>query len=178
MNTPQITRITSYVLTILYGSKRPLFVSLYNVKKSYINLKRAVNANSGALHGNALDGFDVKFPEGYDGDAAYTHILLIVDYFNRFIWAFPTISDSSEEVIRCLTWIYDTVGPPVAAYADPGSHFSSKASQAFMKGRGVLFISAPVKAKKATGMAEKHNHLLETVIELSSDGKKSWPLIT
>ena len=74
--------------------------------------------------------------------------------------------------------MYNIEGPPVIAYTNPGSYFLSKRLQAFIKGRGILFIPAPVKAKKATGIAKKHNYLLETVIELSLDSKKLWPLIT
>ncbi len=155
-----------------------LFLSLYNIKKSYINTKRALDQNNSVLPRNELDGFNIKFPDRYNSKVAYTYILLIVDYFNRFIQAFPTISDSLEEVIRCLTWIYNIKGPPVIVYTNLGSYFLLKRSQAFIKGRGVLFIPAPIKAKKATSIAEKYNYLLETIIELSLDSKKSWPLIT
>ena len=62
-----------------------LFLSLYNLKKSYINTKRAVNKNSGVLLKNKLNRFNVKFPNRYNGKLAYTYIVLIIDYFNRFI---------------------------------------------------------------------------------------------
>jgi hypothetical protein len=43
---------------------------------------------------------------------------MIIEYFNRFIRAFPTIGDTQDEVIRCLTWLYDTDGAPIGLYTD------------------------------------------------------------
>ena len=56
---------------------------------------------------------DIKFadlPKGKEGRATFTHILLIIDYFDRFVWAFPTIEDTQEEAIRCLSWLLVVIG--------------------------------------------------------------------
>ena len=34
---------------------------------------------------NKLNRFNIKFPNRYNSNLAYTYILLIIDYFNRFI---------------------------------------------------------------------------------------------
>jgi hypothetical protein len=90
----------------------------------------------------------------------FTHILLIVDYFSRFVWAFPTCGDTQDEVVQCLSWLLPITGNPVGVYLDKGGHFSGQKTQLFLKDQGILWIPSPVSAKKATGMAEKSNDLL------------------
>jgi hypothetical protein len=55
----------------------------------------------------------------------FKYILIVIDYFSRFVWAFPCITADSEEVIRCLRWLFSVFSSPVAIYSDKGTHFNS-----------------------------------------------------
>jgi hypothetical protein len=105
----------------------------------------------------------------------FTYILVVVDYFSRFTWAFPCTAATSSETARCLQWIFQLQGPPIAIYSDEGTHFSGKVTQEFLSNWGVLWIPSPVAAKKATGMVEKVNDLHQRVMR-KSKGAKPWPL--
>lgn len=57
---------------------------------------------------------------------------MVIDYFSRFVWAFPDSAANQAEAIRCLIWFFEIWGPPVAIYADIGSHFSGATMQKFL----------------------------------------------
>ena len=119
----------------------------------------------------------VDAPRNPRGFTTFSHVLLVVDYFTKFVYAFTTIGDNSDEVVRCLTWLFSLKGSPIAIYTDPGPHFESSKTQKFLNSFNVLWIPSPVGAKKATGMAEKCNNLLQRVMKKISQGNCQWPLI-
>jgi transposase InsO family protein len=104
----------------------------------------------------------------------YQYILMVIDYFSRFIWAFPCTTDNSEEVCRSLGWLWSIIGTPVAVYSDEGTHFSSTQIQSFFAQKGVLWIPAPVAAKKATGIVEKANDVFQRVLKKSKKSRQKW----
>jgi hypothetical protein len=124
----------------------------------------------------------MKVPEHWEnvskkaGFMTFTHILLVVDYFTHFIWAFVCTTDSEEEVMRCLRWLFDLEGTPVGMYLDEGPHFSGKKTQRFLKEHDILWIPSPTGAKKATGMVEKSVDMLQRVLKKVSEGNGDWPI--
>ena len=107
-------------------------------------------------------------------DQGYTHILHVIDYFSRFTWAFLVTSATQEEVIRCLQIIFDRFGFPVAFYTDEGTHFNGMKIQDWLLSLGILWIGAPVGAKRSTRMIEKANDLLERVLKKSIRNPAKW----
>jgi transposase InsO family protein len=103
----------------------------------------------------------------YEG-VPWRYILVIVDYFSRFVWAFLCITDDQKEVIRCLGELFEQEGIPVGFYADPGTHFGAD-TQTFAKERGALWITSPVAAKKSTGMVEKVNDILQRILKKTGE---------
>ena len=63
----------------------------------------------------------------------------------------------------------------VAIYSDEGTHFDSHDTQGFLAEKGVLWILALVTAKKAVGMIEKGNDIVERVIKKSKEYGDCWP---
>ncbi|KAI1003106.1 hypothetical protein K3495_g5103 [Podosphaera aphanis] len=116
--------------------------------------------------------FEVEQPPQPSIKFKFSHVLVVIDYFSRFVWAFPCIGASSSKVIRCLTWLFNQVSAPVATYSD-NQPFGSKAVQNFLENLGVIPIPAPVGAHRSVGIVEKHNDLIERVLE---KGCGVWPL--
>ncbi|POS81910.1 hypothetical protein EPUL_006021, partial [Erysiphe pulchra] len=96
-----------------------------------------------------------------EGTLRFTHCLVVVDYFSRFVWIFPVIRANCAEVVRCLSWLFGIRGCPVGLYTDPGKHFVGRELQDFLTSRNVLWIPSPTAAHKATGMVEKCIHIME-----------------
>ncbi|KAI1001566.1 hypothetical protein K3495_g6635 [Podosphaera aphanis] len=112
---------------------------------------------------------------GFSGKEKFTHIFVVVDYFSQFMWAFPYSTPDQAEAIRCLIWLFNIFEPPISIYADIGSHFTGRSMKQFLKDHKVVFTPAPLGAKRATGMVEKSNNLLEMILKKQFK-KKSWPL--
>jgi hypothetical protein len=74
------------------------------------------------------------FPE-FPG--VFKYILVIIDYFSRFVWAYMCKTDNQAETITLLTDLFSRYGPPVAFYADPGPHFGA-ATQEFVTSHGAI----------------------------------------
>ena len=53
-------------------------------------------------------------------------------------------------------------------------HFNSMKVQGWLSTMGILWIGAPVGAKRSTGMIEKANDLLERVLKKSAHNPTIW----
>jgi len=127
------------------------------------------------VHGpNELWGIDFIGPFPGFETCPFRFILLIIDYFSRFIWAYACVSNDQDETIACLDDLFSRYGVPIAFYSDEGPHFQSR-TQDFARERGITWITSPVAAKRSTGMAEKANDLLQLVLKKSGDPSK-WHL--
>jgi hypothetical protein len=73
-----------------------------------------------------LFGIDFVGPFPVFPGVTWRYILVIVDYFSRFCWAYLYITDDQEEVINALRDLFEKEGVPVGFYADPGPHFESR----------------------------------------------------
>ncbi|KAI0995067.1 hypothetical protein K3495_g13113 [Podosphaera aphanis] len=112
-----------------------------------------------------------------EGTLRFTHCLVVVDYFSRFVWIFPVVRANCAEVVRCLAWLFGVRGFPVGLYTDPGKHFVGQELQDFLERREVLWIPSPTAAHKATGMIEKCIHIMEMVLKKSTNSVHSWPFM-
>ncbi|KAI1005510.1 hypothetical protein K3495_g2709 [Podosphaera aphanis] len=102
---------------------------------------------------NEVWGIDFMGPFPKAEKSNHQYILLLVDYFTR---------------------IFGTEDIPVGIYADEGPHFQ-KATREFCEEAGVVWIPAPVAAKRSVGMVEKANDLLQRVLIKGGDSS-TWPL--
>lgn len=115
-----------------------------------------------------LWGIDFVGPFPQIPGVPWRHILIIVDYFSRFVWAYPSHTDDQDEVIRVLTDLFEREGEPIGIYADAGPHFGAR-TQAFAQHHGVIWTASPSAAKRSTGIVEKANDLFQRVLKKSGD---------
>ncbi|KAI0992147.1 hypothetical protein K3495_g16039, partial [Podosphaera aphanis] len=124
-------------------------------------------------YGDRFENFDFNIPEATqpNNQIHFTHALIVIDYFSRFVWAFPTTSTTSSEVIRCLTWLFGIFDAPIVVYSDR-QPFASKEMKTFFKRHGTVHVSAPVASHRSVGMVEKAADLLQRVLK---KGYGYWP---
>ena len=86
--------------------------------------------------------------------AAY--VLLVVDYFSRFVWAKAYQNHTAYETFDMLReYIAPVFGWPWGLYTDNGSHFVNHDMQALMLEHGVSHFTGPVSHPSSTGLLER-----------------------
>ncbi|KAI0995222.1 hypothetical protein K3495_g12960, partial [Podosphaera aphanis] len=100
---------------------------------------------------------------------------------SKFLWITSPVSSGHtpalpiiRKTIQFLGEIFEKEGIPVGIYADEGPHFQ-KATREFCRKAGVVWIPAPVAAKRSVGMVEKANDLLQRVLVKGGDSS-DWSL--
>lgn len=109
------------------------------------------------------------------------YILIIVDYFSRFLFARPledaTMHSTMEVILNHVTPI---TGWPRSVYSDNGSHFTGKDIEDMFERFGVTHFSAAISHPSAVGLAERYVQMLTGRIRLKCIDRKSpsyWGLL-
>ena len=85
------------------------------------------------------------------------YILIIVDYFSRFLFARPLLEammSSTMDVI--LNHVTPITGWPRSVYSDNGSHFTGKEIHDMFAKFGVTHFAAAISHPSAVGLAERY----------------------
>jgi len=81
------------------------------------------------------------------------YVLIIVDYFSRFVWAKPYRDYTRVETIDMYeTHLAPIFGYPETAYSDNGSYFVNGDVQRLFKEYGVVRFTGPISHPSSTGL--------------------------
>ena len=106
-----------------------------------------------------------------------TFLLVLVDYFSRYVWAFPVKSSSASTVISTMdTWILASGTVPVVFYLDPCSAFTSEEFLNAARQRYILVVPAPARSYSSVGKFETMNRILQGVVAKSLADPGDWDL--
>jgi hypothetical protein len=93
------------------------------------------------------------------------YVLIAIDYFSRFTWAYPyrvcTMAEVAHLLINHITPVF---GWPKAIYSDNGSHFTGAEINRILESHGVEHYTAPVTHPSSVGLVERNVQL--TISEL------------
>ena len=84
------------------------------------------------------------------------YMLLMVDYFTRFIWA-KAYRDYTKVKVIYIYYDYLTLifGWPEGCYSDNSSHFANTEVQAIFLEHGVSHFTGPISYPLSTGLLER-----------------------
>ena len=109
------------------------------------------------------------------------YILIIVDYFSRFLFARPVLDATMQSTMdTILNHITPIVGWPRSIYSDNGSHFTGKDIQEMFEKFGVTHFPAAISHPSAVGLAERYVQMLTGRIRLRCIDNKTpnfWGLL-
>lgn len=111
----------------------------------------------------------------------FKSVLVIVDYFTRFTWAYKFEKDNGASTISALSDLFEHYGCPTVLLSDNGSHLNSKEVNAFCERHGVERRTTPVYSPNTNGLVERTNGLLLSALERAcaprdADGTtQKWP---
>lgn len=110
----------------------------------------------------------------------YKYVLVIVDYFSRFVWAKGCIAADQENV--SLYWINEhspVFGFPRCLYTDNGTHFTGSEVTTLFEGHGTSVITAPITHPSSVGLVERNVQLVSSqlrkwVFQRGPQAKYAW----
>lgn len=95
------------------------------------------------------------------------YILVIVDEYSRYPFAYPCSDMSSSTVIRCLTNLFTLVGCPETLHSDRGAQFVSSELRNFLYENGVTISHSSPYHPIGNGQCERMNGNIWRTIRLA-----------
>ena len=95
------------------------------------------------------------------------YLLVIIDEFSRFPFAFPTKDMTSETVKSCLTNLFSVFGLPSSVHSDRGTQFMSNDLRNFLVAQGISQTRTSPYNPKGNGQCERENATIWKAIQLA-----------
>lgn len=102
------------------------------------------------------------------------YLLIVVDEYSRFPFAFPCKDTNARTVIACLCQIFAIFGMPDYIHSDRGSSFMSRELGGFLHSRGIATSRTSPYSPQANGQCERFVGIVWKTIELALKSRQ-WP---
>lgn len=121
------------------------------------------------LHIDHLGPF-VKSKKGF------THLLVAVDSFTKFVFIKPVRNTNAQNVINALDDIFYMFRSPGRIISDRGSCFTSHAFRRFCLDRGIKHILNAVASPRSNGQVERYNRTILDSLTAQNlkDDERNW----
>ena len=100
------------------------------------------------------------------------YILIVVDEYSRYPFAFPCRDQSTETVISCLNQLFTLFGLPDSIHSDRGSSFTSERIRSFLGNKGIHTSHSCPRHPTGNGQCERYVGLVWKGIELALNSRK------
>lgn len=107
-----------------------------------------------------LLGMDFLGPITPNSTQGSVYILIVVDYFSRYLFAHATKKNTGHAVVEFLSRIARVFGWPLAVYVDNGSHFVKGELPVLLRQVRTLLFSAPITHPQSVGLAERYVQMI------------------
>jgi transposase InsO family protein len=115
----------------------------------------------------------IAVPQGYT--QKFKYLLVVVDYFSRYVEAEPLKTLSSRETVMSLIKIFANHGIPEIICSDNATNFSSRYTAAFYEIMGVAPRFSTPEHPASNGLVERANRTLKNLIYfLTEKFGKRW----
>ncbi|KAH0607822.1 uncharacterized protein H6S33_002856 [Morchella sextelata] len=125
-----------------------------------------------------LWGMDFIGPIAPISRSGNRYILIVVDYFTRYLFTSTVARADSAAVVALISEIGKYIGWPRAIYNDNGSHFVNASVKQLLERRGVKQFPAPKSHPQSVGLAERYVQLvvvgLRTLMATSLPNRYIW----
>ena len=127
-----------------------------------------------------LMGMDFIGPITPHSLSGSVYILIVVDYFSRYLFAHATQQNTGAAVVEFWNKICKFFGWPLALYVDNGAHFVKGELPKVCSREGVKLFNAPITNPRSVGLAERYVQLvlasLRAAIEADTrvDAMQRW----
>ena len=137
---------------------------VYQVSSKTKNPEKVTNPlmTSRPMEHLQMDLVDFHQYKGYNNQ--HTFLLVVVDCFSKFLWAFPLKKKEAPEVLSKLRALFMTEGIPTILQSDNGTEFVSDASRAYYERCGIIFRTGRAYKPSSQGQVERTNRTLKSAI--------------
>jgi len=109
-----------------------------------------------------------------DSSNNFKHILVVIDFFSKYTWLFPTKSTGSKEAIKHLSYLFQNFNPPICLVSDRGTAFTSQEFAEFLSSHNSVHRQVAVAAPWANGLVERLNRFLKSSLKKVIENTKNW----
>ena len=102
------------------------------------------------------------------------YIMVIVDYFTKWVEAEPTENITSQDVIRFLINVFARHGTPQIITTDNGVQFSSDMTKVFLDLYDVYVKFVTTYHPESNGLTENRNKEIGKLLRLLGENNKDW----
>ena len=91
----------------------------------------------------------------------YVYILIVIDYFSRFLWGIGVHKADQVSTIKALlNHVIPVVGWPLTVYTDNGGHFTGALIAKMWTDHGVMHFPSAVSHPQSVGLSERYVQML------------------
>ena len=120
----------------------------------------------------------LKVPPSFRGN---TYLLVLQDYFTKWLEAVPLADQKAETIVKQLVKIFSTFGMPKYLHSDQGTNFESTILQKTCAAFGIIKTRTTAYHPQGDGMVERSNRsilqMLRSFTSSSSDWEDHLPLL-
>jgi len=119
-----------------------------------------------------FDRLSIDFKGPLPSSSVNKYLLVIVDEYSRFPFAFPCKDTTADTVIKCLISLFSVFGMPGYLHSDRGTSFMSTNLKEFLLGHGISTSRTTPYHPTGNGQCEKYVGLVWKTINLALQTKK------
>ncbi|XP_054287969.1 uncharacterized protein LOC129003695 [Macrosteles quadrilineatus] len=116
---------------------------------------------------SAFERLNIDFKGPLPSSSRNRYLLVIVDEFSRFPFAFPCSDMSSSTVKSKLKTLFSTFGVPSYIHSDRGTSFLSQDLKSYLNSLGISTSRTTAYNPAGNGQVERYNGILWKTIELA-----------
>ena len=107
-----------------------------------------------------FERLSINFKGPFPSPTKYHFLLMVVDKFSRFSFAFPCSDTSSQTVISRLTTLCGLFGFPAVVHSDNAKCFVSRDVKQFFNERGIATAFSSVYNPRGISQCEQYNRVI------------------
>ena len=107
------------------------------------------------------------FKEPLPSSSRNRYLLIVVDEYSRFLFAFPCADEAAATVIKHLTNLFSVFGNPYFVHSDRGTAFMSEELKGFLHSRGIATNRTTAFNPQGNGQVERYNGIIRQTVSLA-----------
>ena len=148
----------------------------YQVSSKTHNMEKVTMplVTSGPMEHLQMDLVDFQSFRASNGGK--TFMLVVVDCFSKFLWAFPLKNKEAATIRKKLSKLFYSEGFPKVLQSDNGKEFVANESREWYKSVNIVFRTGRAYKPSTQGQVERTNRTLKQAIyhDFLASGRYSW----